>query len=206
MRALWSTPVEGSEFVRRFWLAAQEEYHTTVCSKASSVSMRVVGRALELMGIAAARDFLAHYATTIGRTIYVPFVPGTPAERWGLWDQILVCVHEHQHVVQLERDGRVRFSAKYLLSSARRAQYECEALRTTQELDHWYGAPARSPELLAHELLAYGCSDADVAVAKQYLELSARPVAAGGVVSATTKWAISWLEGVSHPVSLVPPV
>ena len=94
-------------------------------------------------------EFLRRYTTTIGKRIYTPFDVGVPDERYDLWRQISVCVHEHQHVEQLLRDGWLKFAGRYLVSSAARAAYEAEAFRCNMELHYWrYGeipdlAPAR---------------------------------------------------------------
>ncbi|MCK7535239.1 MAG: hypothetical protein MZV63_31760, partial [Marinilabiliales bacterium] len=44
-----------------------------------------------------------------------PFEPGCEDGGWSLWGQVAVCVHEHQHVEQLDRDGWLKFAGKYLL-------------------------------------------------------------------------------------------
>ncbi|HRY90250.1 MAG TPA: hypothetical protein P5305_20395, partial [Rubrivivax sp.] len=50
--------------------------------------------------------------------------PGCEGGGWSLWGQLAVCVHEHQHVEQLDREGWFKFAGKYLLSSAGRAAFE----------------------------------------------------------------------------------
>ena len=79
--------------------------------------MQSVARLLDAMGVLDAEEFLENYVTTVDRRIYVPFEIGEGNSSWGLWDQLVVCVHEHQHVEQLDRDGWLIF-ARVLRASA----------------------------------------------------------------------------------------
>jgi hypothetical protein len=156
--------------------------------------MLVAAQALRIMGILDAETFLRNYTTTIGRRIYVPFEPGRAANGWSLWDQIEVCVHEHQHVVQLDRDGWAKFCAKYLLSSASRAAYEAEAYACDMELCFWRSGEVLDPHTLANKLQSYGCSPGDIAVAEAALRSSAATVRRGGLINAATQKAVPWLS------------
>ena len=64
-------------------------------------------------------EFLGSFTTTIGKRIYTPFDIGVPDERYDLWGQISVCVHEHQHVEQLLRDGWLKFAGRYLVPDSK---------------------------------------------------------------------------------------
>src|SRR5690606_22024002 len=93
-----------SVHVTTFWDAMQARYGTRIIDKASAAEMRLVGWFLERIGVLDAATFLERFTTTIGRRIYAPFTPGTPTPRHGLWSQMVICVHEHQHVEQQDRD------------------------------------------------------------------------------------------------------
>lgn len=115
---------EASEVVRALWDFMTREYGTRVIAKANAVEMQLVAQALGLIGVLDPEAFLRDYTTTLGRRIYVPFEPGRATEGRSLWGQLAVCVHEHQHVEQLDREGWFKFAGKYLLSSAGRAAFE----------------------------------------------------------------------------------
>jgi hypothetical protein len=180
--------------VRAFWDFMSHEYSTTVVDKAGAVEMQVAAWGLGLMGILDAKTFLRRYTTTIGRRIYVPFDPGIPHEDWGLWEQIGVCVHEHQHVVQLDREGWVLFAGKYLGSKAARAAYEVEAYRCNMELQFWRTGEVLDPAELASRLKHYACGATDIQVAEKALRMSAATVSHGGVASRAARKALAWLN------------
>jgi len=187
-------PEPTPELVRGLWRHMTRTYGTRVVDKDKAWEMRLVAAVLARMGIVDRREFMRRYTTTIGKRIYVPFDIGNSDARYDLWGQITVCVHEHQHVEQLLRDGWLKFMGRYLLSSAARATYEAEALRSNLELTFWrFG---RIPDLgrLARKLSDYACSDADIAMVERMLELSAETVRRGGVVNRASQKAIAWLE------------
>ena len=74
------------------------------CSSSRAVSKRSASRE---------RPLLKNFTTTIGRRIYTPFEVGSPKGGWDLWHQIVICVHEHQHVVQHDREG-LAYEVSYL--------------------------------------------------------------------------------------------
>ena len=82
----------------------QDHFRTSVINKSSALEMQLVARGLEALGIQRKDRFLKNFTTTIGRRIYTPFEVGSPKGGWDLWHQIVICVHEHQHVVQ-QREG-----------------------------------------------------------------------------------------------------
>ena len=187
-------PEPTPELVRDFWRHMTRAYGTRVIDKNSAWEMRLVGLFLSRIKVLDKDDFLRRYTTTIGKRIYTPFEIGVPDERYDLWGQISVCVHEHQHVEQLLRDGWLKFAGRYLASSAARASYEAEALRSNLELTFW--RLGRIPDLgrLARKLRDYACSDGDIAMVERMLELSAETVRRGGVVNRASQKAIAWLE------------
>jgi hypothetical protein len=176
--------------VRAFWAFMTDRYRTTVKAKADAVEMVALAQVLQQMGIVSADGFLRQYATTLGRRIYLPFVPGEGAD---LWSQIVVGVHEHQHVEQLDRES-VAFLWNYATRPAKRTLYEAEAYRSNMELSFWRTGQVPSPAALAATLRAYGVSETDVKVAEKALAISAVAVRAGGVANGASKVAIEWLN------------
>jgi len=173
-RELIGNDEPAAELVREFWRQMTRAYGTRVIDNEG--------------------EFLRRYTTTIGKRIYTPFDVGMPHEHYDLWGQITVCVHEHQHVEQLLRDGWLKFAGRYLVSSAARAAYEAEAFRSNMELHFWRFGEIPNLRLLAKGLEHYGCDQNDIDMAERMLELSAATVRRGGVVNRSSQKAISWLE------------
>jgi len=181
------------EMVKGLWDHMSKQFGSTVVNKADSLFMKVAAGALQLFGIANAEDFLNRYSTTIGSTIYVPFVIGDDSHT-SLWSQILLCVHEHMHVEQWRTEG-IEFAAKYLISKAQRAAYEAEAYRSASELSWWRDKTLASPdEMAAHLKEGYGLGDAEVASAVEILDLSNETIQRGGIVNPPTAVALAWLD------------
>lgn len=183
-----------SDEVRGLWASLRSTYTSEVASKADSETMRLVAHALNAMGVLDAGDFLERFTTTIGRTIYVPFEVGVATERHTLWRQVVICVHEHVHIDQLDREGEVAFSLRYLLDPEARATYEAEAMRANVELRYWLDGQVHDLAKLAGNLRYYGCRSQDVDLARRLLEMSARIVRRGGVANRASQLAIDWLE------------
>jgi hypothetical protein len=180
--------------VTALWDAMRARYGTRIVDKASAAEMKLVGWFLGRIGVLDQATFLERFTTTIGRRIYVPFTPGTPTPRHSLWSQLVICVHEHQHVEQLVRDGAATFSLRYLASPAARAAYEADAYRCNLELHHWYTGQLPSPRELAERLRSYGVRDVDIDVAETTLIAAARTVKAGGIITPAAKFALAWLR------------
>ena len=124
---LQSLPVVGKVFVDiqpeevwAFWRFMQDHYRTTVVNKRDALEMQLVAQALDALGIQSSERFLRNFTTTLGRRIYTPFEVGSPRGGWDLWSQVVICVHEHQHVVQHDREG-LSFEVSYLADRAARA-------------------------------------------------------------------------------------
>jgi hypothetical protein len=197
---LQSLPLVGRVFqdiqpeeVWAFWQHMQRHFDTTRVNKRDAFEMQAFAQALDWLGVLDRKRFLSSYTTTLGRRIYTPFDPGVPKAGWDLWSQVVVCVHEHQHVVQSRREG-VTFELEYLTDSGERAVYEAEAYRSNLELTYWRTGKTPSARQLASVLKNYGCSATDISVAERYLELSAVSVRAGAVINESTKVALDWLN------------
>lgn len=183
------------DLVKEFWGYMASEYKFKTVQKADASEMRAIAWALNLMGVQSKKKFLNSYTTTIGRTMYLPFVIGVEGGVSGisLEGQISTCVHECVHVTQYRRGGS-KFVWEYLTSPAARAHYEVDAYRSNMEMYFWATGKILDPRDLAAKLAEYGCSKADIRVAAKNLEMSARVIAKGGVVSGPTKKATAWFE------------
>jgi hypothetical protein len=181
------------EEVIAFWRHMQERFGTTTVNKADAVEMQIVAGVLDALGILDKERFLQSFTTTLGRKIYTPFDVGSANAVWDLWDQVVVCVHEHQHVVQHDREG-LSFELSYVADRAARARFEAEAYRSNLEMHFWrFGTTTRSRPL-AELLHDYGCRPEDVEVAAHSLALSAISVRRGAVMNEATSAALEWLD------------
>lgn len=181
--------------VRDFWSYMTKRFNTKVVDKASAVEMQLIAYGLDLIGIQDKDTFLSRFTTTIGRSIYMPQKVG---EGPDLWEQIVLCTHEHQHVVQHDREG-MYYDISYLANSAARAHWEAEAYRCNLELTYWRTGKVPSGDQLSWVLGAYGCNKNDITVASQLLDLSAVSVLDGAIVSEATSAALEYLnEHLSH--------
>ena len=173
----------------------QAKYGSAVANKNSSVLMQAAAKALSVIGVVNPDEFLKSYATTIDGIIYVPFEIGAADDTWDLWDQVIVCAHEHHHIEQQRKIGKATFDWRYLSDSSARAQFEAEAYACAVELDFWrYGKLSYTPESVARFIRGYGCSDNDVEIAGDRLRVLGETVLAGGIVNESSCEVIAWLE------------
>lgn len=181
------------EEVWSFWRFMQDHFRTTVLNKRDALEMQLVAHVLGALGIQSPDRFLRNFTTVIGRRIYTPFEIGVPRGGWDLWSQIVVCVHEHQHVVQHDREG-LAYEISYLADRAARARWEAEAYRSNLELHYWRYGTTPSTRRLAEVLNDYGCRPEDIEVAAKSLALSAVAVQNGAVINEATHVALGWLD------------
>ncbi len=185
-------PATANE-VQGLWKHLMQRYGTRALVKHGSWPMELVAQALSLAGIVGARSFMRNNTTVVGRTIYTPFEVSQASAEAELWMQIVTAVHAHQHVVQQNREGLVRFMTRYIVSSAERARFEAEAYRCDMEMHFWRTGEVLSPKSLASRLYRDGCSANDIALAEGLLEASAVKVARGEIVNQASLEAIAWL-------------
>ena len=189
-----------SNQVKDFWSFMMKEFGAKVEQKNDAMLMKVAAEFLESLHIQSKDDFMKHFVTTIGKTIYIPFVIGDLGldDRWPLWNQVRVCVHECQHVVQGEREGWAAFGSKYLTSSSYRAGYEAEAFGCDMEMEFWkqgntgFNAGAFAEER-PYVLKSYGCTTEDIDMVKEILSIRAGIVSQGVVENMASVKAITWL-------------
>ena len=182
-----------AEHVKALWAYMQHYYGTQVVSKAAALEMQVVADTLGLLGILDKDAFLTRFTTTIGKAIYVPFEVGVESAGHTLLSQVIVCAHEHQHVVQLREHG-VTFLLNYLLNSSSRSAFEAEAYRVSMTLRYHLLGDAGDPGAYAEVLKSYGTTEADQAFVKEYLRLSLPTIHAKGVPDEAAKVTMDWLR------------
>jgi hypothetical protein len=190
------------EMVRAFWSFMEQVHGATRIDKTNAPEMQLLGDLLQTLGIENRDIFLTHYTTTIGTRIYTPFEPGVPTPDYNLWAQMVIGVHEIQHVFQYRAEG-VEYLGRYVADGFNRADYEAEAYRTRAELDWWRYRTLDSAEDLANHLLAYNCTSDEIGLARQIIQLTEETVQQGGLVSDTTATAIEWLQA-NAPALRVP--
>jgi len=168
------------ELVIAVWASMQKLYGTQVNN---SDLMKLIGSTLDLLGVQDKETFLTQYTTTINRAIYVPFTIGDPSR--GLLSQLALCAHEHQHVVQVDREGWATFAAKYVVDHAARAVYEAEAYTCQLEIAWWAMGDIHEnlPRDLSWGLKAYGCNDDDVLVVEAALNLARKTILETGIIA-----------------------
>ena len=181
------------QLTRGLWRAMNEHYDTRVVHKEKSPLMKAASFGLHTIGIMERETFMERYTTAWGKRIYPWFRVGEGSQR-DLWYQIVICVHEHQHIVQYRRDGLLRYSALYALNTRRRALLEAEAYRCNMEMKWWRHKKTGDPGSLANRLADYGCSKMDIRAARTYLEVCADEIRSGGAKNESSLFAIDWLE------------
>lgn len=182
-----------AEHVKAFWAFMQAKYDTQVVSKAQAPEMKFIAEALGIMKIVDKEAFLTRFTTTVGTVIYTPFDVGVEKSPHSLLAQIVVCTHEHQHVVQLREHG-VTFLLNYLLNSTSRSAYEAEAYRVSMTMLYYLLGDAGDPGAYADALKSYGTTEADQAFVKEYLRLSLPTIHAKGVPDEASQVALGWLR------------
>lgn len=186
------TRVMLSEASKDLWTYMPSIYHAHVVDKDSALEMQVVGWFLQTIGVLDKDKFLKEFATTIGTSIYIPFTVGEGDEN-ELWHQIRTCVHEHQHIEQLNSMGYVRFVSQYANSDGR-AKLEAEAYRTNMEIEWWRFHRLLNVQATAARLTNYALGPSQISFVEKYLVAAQGIVKSGGVVSAASKKAIQRLN------------
>jgi hypothetical protein len=181
------------QLVQNLWTYMQKVYNTSVINKSDSAMMVVVGVILDKMGIQDKATFMSKYSTTVGHSIYVPFTIGVPTADWPLTSQIIICLHEHQHIVQSTSEGEFSYNFNYMMKPDMRAQYETEAYRSALEISWYYNKTLPDLHAVASILLNYGLTADHVHVAEVSLSSAARMVKSGLILNQATKTGLSVL-------------
>jgi hypothetical protein len=185
------------EIVRAFWAHMSDAYESDVIPKADSELMKLVAGFLDVIDVQDDETFMQRFTTTLHNNIYIPFELGVPSN-YDLWDQIRVCVHEHQHIEQGQRDGWITFGGRYLTSPSYRANYEAEAYGCDMELEYWRQGTGFDPLSYGTQrvksLNLYGCKPEHIVQAQQTISIRADMLAQGGVENKATLLAMEWLN------------
>jgi len=192
------------DLVKAFWAHMQKEFGSYAVQKDNSEIMKIASEVLDALHIQNKEHFMKDFVTTLDKTIYIPFELGSNVDRWPLWNQIRVCVHEHQHVEQAGREGLPTFAMRYLTSASFRAGYEAEAFGTEIEMEFWRTGQIYDIDSRVLVLKDYNCSDADIEMAKQMMTIRAGVVQQGAIESRAAIIAINWLEENVPGLQIVP--
>lgn len=174
------------EHVLGLWDVLQERFNLRLVAKDNAFEMSLVGQALESLGVMDQRDFLRRYATTIGRTIYLPFELGDAGSR-GLVSQARTIAHEAQHAHDYTTLGGPSWAFKYLTDHAHRAVSEARAMTTSAEVGWLIEGVLPESAQAAEKLRAYALGDADIATVAAHLRIAYKTIAAGGVTTEAGK-------------------
>lgn len=185
------------KLVISIWGGMQALHGTSIVRKSDADMMTALGAVLDALGVLDKKAFLEGYTTTIDHSIYIPFELGVGTPEHDLWSQIVLCAHEHQHVVQVEREGWASFSTSYVFNEGARGVWEAEGYRCNMELGFWRTGtiPEDAPEYYAGKLKkAYGCSDATVLVAAAALRSARENILEAGIVNQASQEVIAFFE------------
>jgi hypothetical protein len=177
-----------------FWAYMTKKFDAKIVTKNDSSFMSAISVFLSLIGVMDKKYFMENCATTIGRTIYLPFEIGVGNSTWSLLKQVLVCAHEFQHIVQVDKEGKLKFSTNYLMYKRKRAKYEADAYRCDMEIYYWLTGYLYDPVKLANRLKGYNVNESDIEFCVNFFEASAMTIAQGGIISEASQVAIEWLE------------
>jgi hypothetical protein len=168
------------------WADLVEEFRLRLIDKRDAEEMRFLGDVLEQLGVMDQQSFLEDYATTIGRSVYLPFELGDPNSRALLYQAMTIC-HEAQHGHQHSTKGRSRWAIKYVADPAYRAAQEAEAMTTSCEVYYLLTGGVLTPERQAEKLTNYALGADDIATVTKRLTSAFRTVDAGGISTAAGK-------------------
>lgn len=168
-------------------------------SMCSAYSARIVTRGPEGAWLDVAMRAIgldpSRYATTVGRTIYVPQPIGSPHAVWDSWGQIVTITHECQHIAQHDRAGALAHVWRYA-SAAGRTSLETEAYATELDLMRWRRGSVGGwwPSWRAQAIRSYLVGAADPDVMRRALASMAVTSQRGGLVTSAGVVAIDWLD------------
>lgn len=180
------------QIVRDYHAHVEKRYDVEIIYKADAEEMQAIAWSLDALGIKDKEWFLKHFAHTVGRRIYVPWLPGVGSAD-DLAYQVRVLNHELQH--RLQNHGRIaQESAMYLASRPYRARQEMHAMKCDLESCFYlYGKPMSVRKLVA-PLKHYKLRWSDRRRVRKGLEAYNKMVAKGMVGTAPVKDCIRWLK------------
>lgn len=126
----------------------RSEFGVRLAYKDESRLMKLIGRFLSVITLGSFTEFMSHYVTTLGNTIYVPRV-------WMVMqddERAMILRHERIHLQQQRRYGRLLFSFLYLFPllpvglAYFRQKFEKEAYEEQMRAAVEYGRDIMRPE------------------------------------------------------------
>lgn len=156
------------ENTKALWNHLSDKLHSVVSQKADKAIMRIAARIVARRTNTSEEAFLQDFVTTLGRRIYVPFKVGEEVDGWSCRSQMLLAVHEHQHVAQWRRQP-IRFLVRYARDPRQRALYEAEAFLAEVEAAAAFGWDPIDINQRLGTLRGYGVRDADIVDARVWL-------------------------------------
>lgn len=169
-----------------------EQVGATLVDAESKEAIEALRAKLIALGLDGLKVYQGSYATTLGKTIYLPYTPGVPNQFWSLVDQCQGIAHETHHVEFFNENPTI-YTENYLLRTEDRAFYESQCYRGSSEVLYFLTGQPMNPSFLDC-LHAYFCTESDIAFAKQILSDSLPTTLAGGVYIPTAKMAIKFLR------------
>lgn len=163
-----TTPAPLPDEAKSLWAYLSKALRSRVVRKDKASIMRIAARIAARRTDTTREEFMHDFVTTLGRRIFVPFTIGEEVPAWSLRSQMLLAVHEHQHVAQW-RARPVRFWVRYARDTRKRALLEAEALLSEFEACQAFGWPLPDIEQRLGTLAGYGLTDADRAAARDWL-------------------------------------
>lgn len=176
------TPTE----VIGLWAELESKFRLRLIDKQDSEEMVFLGDVLEQLGVMDQQQFLDGYATTIGRSVYLPFELGNSDSR-SLISQARTICHEAQHGHQHSTKGRSRWAIKYVADPAFRGAEEAEAMTTSCEVHFLLTGKVLDPRLQAEKLANYALGEDDIDTVAKRLNSAFKTVKAGGITTPAGK-------------------
>lgn len=173
-----------------------KEFTFTVEDKETSDLMKGVATGLDMArkftaGLPNSEDFMALFATTIGRRVFLPKVirdnPKSKCE---------VVTHECEHVFQYAETG-LEFCWFYLKDSVARAQFEADAYAAGIAVHCWLTGqtPASNIAWVVQNLVnSYHLLPEDAAYAEMAIKSHMASLASGIIMSKSARSAIAFLQ------------
>lgn len=142
-----------------------------------SKEIKVVAKALDLIGIVNHDEFLKSCCITIDHDIFTFFKLGDKAIPYNL--QVAIICHELAHVDQ----AGIVFFLDYLTSTTHRARYETEALAVEGEVMSRLTGTLFNASNYAKKLAWYKCTAADIKVSTRQLNAVVTALKNGAEIS-----------------------
>ena len=183
------------DLVADIWREGCEHFDCVSILSDKAAMTQTVAWLADLLGIANQDEWIDGRVITTGAIIYRPFVPGQHEDNWPLYHQLLVAVHEWEHVCQWRADKGGHFG-EYALKGGR-ALIEAPAYAAEFQVLGWLEGrvvPVSEYEKRLRDVDIYGLSRGDIDSQVEAISIIQDVNAQGGVVSRPASWTIDWLR------------